>query len=253
MAVKLINSRDAARLSGVKLLVYGVAGAGKTRLCASAPDSPVIISAESGLLSLRDEDIPVIEVSSIADVHEAYTFLAQSAEGKQFGTVCLDSISEIAEVVLGHEKKVNKDPRAAYGQLSEQMTDLLRAFRDLPGRNVYMSAKLERIKDESTGAVMFGPSMPGQRLAQALPYLFDEVFALRVEKDVDGNPQRWLQTQADFQYAAKDRSGALDAFETPDLAAIVKKITRPGIAAQTNPAPEAATPAAEPAAETQGA
>jgi hypothetical protein len=237
MAVKLINSRDAARVNGVKILVYGQAGAGKTRLCATAPN-PVIISAESGLLSLREFDLPVIEVSTIADVHEAYKFLAESEEGSQFASVCLDSISEIAEVVLAAEKKATRDPRQAYGALQEQMAELLRAFRDLPGRNVYMSAKIERSKDETTGAMLYAPSMPGQRLGQSLPYLFDEVFALRVEKDTEGRPTRWLQTQADFQYAAKDRSGALDAFEAPDLGAVINKITQP---------------AAEPAAETEGA
>jgi hypothetical protein len=237
MAVKLINSRDAARVNGVKILVYGQAGAGKTRLCATAPN-PVIISAESGLLSLREFDLPVIEVSTIADVHEAYKFLAESEEGSQFASVCLDSISEIAEVVLAAEKKATRDPRQAYGALQEQMAELLRAFRDLPGRNVYMSAKIERSKDETTGAMLYAPSMPGQRLGQSLPYLFDEVFALRVEKDTEGRPTRWLQTQADFQYAAKDRSGALDACEAPDLGAVINKITQP---------------AAEPAAETEGA
>lgn len=244
MAVKLINSRDAARLNGVKVLVYGQAGAGKTMLCATAPN-PVIISAESGLLSLRDFDLPVIEVGSIADVHEAYRFLAESDEGAQFATVCLDSISEIAEVVLAAEKKATRDPRQAYGALQEQMAELLRAFRDLPGRNVYMSAKLDRTKDETTGAMFYGPSMPGQRLGQSLPYLFDEVFALRVEKDAEGVPQRWLQTQGDFQYTAKDRSGALAPFEAPNLADIIARITRT--------AAPAAKPSAAPAAETQEA
>lgn len=230
MAIQLKNSRDLAKLNGIKVLTYGPAGAGKTRLCATTGGNPIVISAESGLLSLRDFDLPVIEVSTIADVHDAYAFIL-SPEGAQFDWVCLDSISEIAEVVLSTEKKATKDPRQAYGALAEQMHDLLRAFRDLPGRNVYMSAKMERIKDEQTGAVMYGPSMPGQRLGQGLPYLFDEVFCLRVEKDDQGNVGRWLQTQPDFTYQAKDRSGALDGFEAPDLAAIAAKILSPNHAA----------------------
>ncbi len=234
MAIKLTTTREAARSNGVKILTYGQAGAGKTTLCATTGGTPIIISAEGGLLSLRASDIPVIEVSSIADVHEAYAFL-MSPEGAHFDWVCLDSISEIAEVVLNAEKKATKDPRQAYGALTEQMTDLLRAFRDLPGRNVYMSAKQERTKDELSGAVLYGPSMPGQRLGQGLPYLFDEVLCLRIEKDAEGKTVRALQTQPDFQYGAKDRSGALDAFEPPNLAAIAAKITRQpaAVAAET--------------------
>lgn len=226
MAIKLTTTRQAATLNGVKLCVYGAAGAGKTVLSATTGGNPVIISAEAGLLSLRDTDIPVIQVNTIADVQEAYLFLRDSAEAQHFDWICLDSITEIAEVVLSAEKKATKDPRQAYGALQEQMHDLIRGFRDLP-RNVYMSAKMERTKDEQTGAMLYGPSMPGAKLGQALPYFFDEVFCLRLEKDADGATQRWLQTQPDFNYTAKDRSGALDPFEAPNLAAIAAKIMNP--------------------------
>lgn len=225
MAIKLTNTRDAARTNGLKLLVYGGAGAGKTTLCKTMPGRPVIISAEGGLLSLRDADLPVIEVGSIKDVHDAYAYLASDPAGMAFDWVALDSISEIAEVVLSTEKKANKDPRAAYGNLQEQMIDLLRAFRDLPGRNVYMSCKMERQKDEQSGAMLYSPSLPGNKLAQAIPYLFDEVLCLRVERDPEGRLYRYLQTQPDFSYVAKDRSGALDPFELPDLALVAQKVT----------------------------
>lgn len=224
MAIKLTSTKQSAADNGIKILTYGLAGAGKTSLCATTGEPTVIISAESGLLSLRNVDIPVIEVKTIADVHEAYQFITLSEEAKDFRWVCLDSISEIAEVVLNHEKKNTKDPRQAYGALSEQMQDLLRAFRDIPGRNVYMSAKCERVKDENTGAMLYGPSMPGAKLGQGIPYLFDFVFALRAEKADDGHVYRTLQTGADYQYVAKDRSGCLDLYEQPDLSAIKKKV-----------------------------
>lgn len=225
MAIKLTTTRDAARLNGLKVCVYGQSGSGKTRLCGTTGEPTVIISAEAGLLSLRELDLPVIEVQTIADVHDAYRFVTESAEARDFRWVCLDSVSEIAEVVLANEKAATKDPRKAYGELADRMMELLRAFRDLPGRNVYMSAKQDRQKDELNGAMLYAPSMPGQRLGQQLPYLFDEVFALRVEKDADGNPTRWLQTTGDLQYVAKDRSGALDMYELADLGAVAAKIT----------------------------
>lgn len=227
MAIKLTTTKQAAQVNGIKVLVYGQAGAGKTSLCATIDEPAVIISAESGLLSLRGKDIPVIEVKSIADVHEAYQFVMQSDDAKDFRWVCLDSISEIAEVVLNHEKKASKDPRQAYGALSEQMQDLLRAFRDIPGRNVYMSAKMDRQKDEQTGAMLYGPSMPGAKLGQGIPYLFDEVFVLRSERADDGQVYRTLQTSGDFQYVAKDRSGCLDLYEAPNLSSIAAKILNP--------------------------
>ena len=66
--------------------------------------------------------------------------------------------------------------------------------------------------------------MPGNKTGQMLPYFFDEVLALRVEKDADGNPVRVLQCQPDGAWLAKDRSGALDMWEEPHLGALIKKI-----------------------------
>lgn len=218
-----INPKSTSGLSanGVKILVYGQAGAGKTSLIKSLP-SPIVLSAEGGLLSIQDANLPYIDITSMADLKEAYEWLT-SENGQQFQSVALDSISEIAEVVLNHEKKVNKDPRAAYGAMQEQMADIIRAFRDLPGKHVYMSAKLEKTQDEM-GRVMYAPSMPGNKTGQSLPYFFDSVFALRVEKDAEGNTQRALMCDSDGLWLAKDRSGKLEAWEAPDLGEVIKKI-----------------------------
>lgn len=219
-----INLKTTGSLSanGVKLLVYGQAGAGKTSLIKTLPN-PIVLSAEGGLLSLQDADLPFIEISDMETLREAYTWLTQSDEAKGFESVALDSISEIAEVVLNAEKKATKDPRQAYGAMQEQMADIIRAFRDLPGRHVYMSAKLEKTQDEM-GRVLYAPSMPGNKTGQALPYFFDEVLALRVEKDGEGVTQRALMCDSDGLWLAKDRSGKLEAWEAPDLGAIIAKI-----------------------------
>jgi hypothetical protein len=201
--------------------VYGQAGAGKTTLAATMPH-PVILSAEGGLLSIKDANLPFLEISTMADLWEAYEWLNEGA-GKEFDSVVLDSISEIAEVVLNTEKKSSKDPRAAYGAMAEQMADIIRAFRDLPGRHVLMTAKVEKTADEM-GRILYAPSMPGKQTGQSLPYYFDLVLALRVEKDADGVAQRALLCDSDGLWLAKDRSGKLDAWEPADLGAIIEKI-----------------------------
>jgi len=222
MAIQLKRTGSLAA-SGVKLLVYGQAGAGKTSLIKTLPN-PVVLSAEGGLLSIQDADLPYIEIGTMDALKEAYQWLAESAEAAQFKSVALDSISEIAEVVLNHEKKVNKDPRAAYGSMQEQMADIIRVFRDLPGRHVYMSAKLEKTQDEM-GRILYAPSMPGNKTGQSLPYFFDEVLALRVERDAEGNHHRALMCDSDGLWLAKDRSGKLAGWEAPDLGAIINKIS----------------------------
>jgi len=218
MAIQLKNTSD-VHTNGVKILVYGHAGAGKTTLATTMPN-PVIISAEGGLLSIKDSNIPYLEVSSMEDLKEAYSWLT-SPEGQVFDSVILDSLSEIGEVVLIHEKSLNKDGRAAYGEMAAQMTALIRAFRDLPGKNVLMTAKVEKTADES-GRLLYAPSMPGAKLGQQLPYFFDLVLALRVEKDAEGIAQRALMCDSDGLWTAKDRSGKLQAWEAPDLGEIIK-------------------------------
>jgi phage nucleotide-binding protein len=219
-----INLKSTGNLAGngVKLLVYGQAGAGKTSLIPTLPN-PIVLSAEGGLLSIQDAELPYIEITTMAELQEAYKWLTESAEAAQFESVAIDSISEIAEVCLNYEKKVNKDPRAAYGAMQEQMADIIRVFRDLPAKHVYMSAKLEKTQDEM-GRILYAPSMPGNKTGQSLPYFFDEVLALRVERDAEGNSQRALMCDSDGLWLAKDRSGKLESWEAPDLSMIINKI-----------------------------
>lgn len=238
MPLNFTSTEQASASQGVKVLIYGDSGMGKTLLTATCP-APVLISAESGLLSLSRKNIervyganrqdicyniPVIQITSVQELEEAYAWLSQAAEARQIGTVAIDSISEIGEVVLNNAKRTVKDPRQAYGELIERMESAVRAFRDLPGKNVYMAAKMEPMKDELSGTVKYGPSMPGAKLGPKLPYFFDEVLRLGVNKDAQGNSFRFLQTQPDLQYGAKDRSGALAPMEEAHLGKVFAKI-----------------------------
>lgn len=217
------GSTDQFAAYGVKTLVYGGPGVGKTRLCATVP-APIILSAESGLLSLRQYKIPYIEIATVQDLNEARAWAFQSREAGQFGTFCLDSISDIAETVLSNEKKANRDGRAAYGNMADKVTEIIKSFRDLPGRHVYFSAKMEYQQDKVTGISSYGPSMPGKNLTNNIAYFFDEVFHLGVANTDKGQVYSYLRTRADLQYQAKDRSGSLDVFEPPDLGYVFNKI-----------------------------
>ena len=221
MAISVKSTKGLTSANGVKMLVYGEAGAGKTTLIKTLP-TPIVLSAEGGLLPIQDADIPYIEISDIDTLKEAYEWMG-SSEATHFESVAIDSLSEIAEVILSFEKKNTKDPRQAYGAMQEQMADIIRAFRDLSGKHVYMSAKLEKTKDE-TGRMIYAPSAPGAKTGQSLPYFFDEVLALRIERDAGGKTQRALMCDSDGLWAAKDRSGKLDPWESPDLGEIITKI-----------------------------
>jgi len=238
MALKFTSAGQVIN-SGIKVMVYGRAGVGKTVLTATLP-YPILISAESGALSLKQANLerlfgvgnptitynmPMIEISSVEDLRSAYEWCANSKEASQFQSVALDSLSEIAEVVLNNARRQVKDPRQAYGEVIEKMETVIRSFRDLQGKHVCMITKQEPTKDEMTGVVKYGPSMPGNKLGHKVPYFFDEVFRLGVNQTPQGESYRFLQTQPDLQHEAKDRSGALAPLEIPNMSAIFQKIS----------------------------
>jgi len=219
--MEITNTKKLGYDLGLKILVHGPPGAGKTRLCSTTGDleHTLIISSEGGLLSIKEYDIDVVEVATINDVYEVYTFLQRGEH--EYTWVCLDSISEIAEVVLQGEKLRNRDARRAYAEMADTVFDLLRGFRNLPF-NVVMTAKQGR--EEIDGRTLHAPMLPGRQLTQNIAYLFDEVFALRVETNSENEVVRVLQTGKNRQFEAKDRSGLLSMFERADLDYVSKKI-----------------------------
>jgi hypothetical protein len=218
---KIQKPREAVQTSGLKLLVYGQSGVGKTTLCATTgdPTRTLILSAEAGLLSIAASDVDTLPVASLADLREAYAYL--KAGQHEYTWVCLDSLSEIAEKVLESEKATAKDPRAAYGEMADLMVRMVKNFRDLP-MNVVMISKGKPKDDE--GRLTYAPTLPGQRLTDELPFLFDEVFCLVAAQTKDGEVRRALRTTSDGKYMAKDRSGKLDEWEVPNLQAVYNKI-----------------------------
>lgn len=236
--VQPIMSSQLVQDQGVKIVTYAESGIGKTVLVASLP-RPVLISAERGALSLSKQnldriygptglsytsDIPVLQIETLKDLEDAYTWCTHPDMQQHYDSIAIDSLSEIAEKCLAHFKPLHKDPRKAYGDMQDNMMDVIRKFRDITGKHVYMSAKLGKDKDEVSGQTLFGPSMPGTKLGPQVPYLFDEVFRYQIMNDGQGGKTRMLQTQPGLSDVAKDRSGTLAEFEFPHLGYIINKI-----------------------------
>lgn len=219
MAIKIQNTAALDVSNGVKTVVYGGAGTGKTRLCASAP-SPIIVSAESGLLSLSDGEVDFIEVNSLKQFDEVYRWAKGSEEANNYETICLDSLSEIAEVLVAELIPQYKDGRQAYKALADAMMPMLRKFRDLKEKHTCFTVKMIRIKDEDSGATTDELLMPGQVLGNQIPYMVDELFYMTVDRK--GNSL--VQTAPSRTAFCKDRSGALDNPEEPNLTKIIHKI-----------------------------
>lgn len=222
MAIQIKSTAD-IEFIGVKCIVYGGPGVGKTRLCATAP-KPIIISAEQGLLSLSEVNCDYIEIKSLDDLNSAYNQL----KGSDYKTICLDSLAEIAEVLVLELKPQFKDGRQAYMALADAMIPMLKKFRDMKGKNTVFTCKKIDVKDEESGAVTTELFLPGNVLPNQIPYIVDELFYMDVSRE--GIP--WLQTKPTRKAFAKDRSGALnpageyakDKNSVPDLSVLFEKI-----------------------------
>lgn len=220
-----LTSTKGAGVDRLHCLIHGPSGAGKTTLIGTTGDDSavLILSAEAGLLPLRDREIDVLEITSLDQLAKVVRKL--KAGGHKYRWICLDSLSEMAERILADEKKRQKDPRRAYGEMTDGIVEVVKTMRDMPCHVVTL-CKQERVATDE--GLLYVPSFPGKQLTRLLPYEYDLVLALRAERDEEGRVVRWLQTEQDGRYEAKDRSGVLDTLEPPNLQQLAAKIAGKG-------------------------
>lgn len=212
-------------------LIIGQSGIGKTSLLRTIPaDEPVcVISAESGLLCVRDlvasGQVRGFEVNTFADLGEVYTYL--QGEGKAiFKWIFIDSLTEIAArcVEAMKAKYPSKtDSFSLWGEFTDRMTQLVKAYRDMPNYNVIFTA-LDSVEKDDNQKRYIGPNIQGRSLKELVASWFDEVFYMVSLPDAEGKERRAFITQPWTCYPGKDRSGKLALVETPDLGAIKTKI-----------------------------
>ncbi len=94
MAISLNSIKRTTSISAPRMLVYGVAGVGKTSLCAGAPN-PIFLFTEDGAGALNVNAFP--RAHTYQDVIDALSALLN--EEHQFQTLVLDSIDHLEPLV----------------------------------------------------------------------------------------------------------------------------------------------------------
>lgn len=234
--MKIVNLDDITN-PRLNVLVYAPPGHGKTRFAGTMAKvcKPIILSAESGLLSLKKLSkemgykFQYSPITKFQDIVDAYQDLAFKNEHK-FDGVIIDSISEIQKVCMDHileEEEREKPEIQDWGTLNQKMVGMIRKFRDLD-MHFTGTALAERSQDENTGLVTAMPMLQGA-IKHTIAAYFDEVFYMHVKEIKDEKTGQlksvhWLQTQASPGILAKDRSGMLNREEPADFSVIYKKI-----------------------------
>lgn len=220
-------AHEHAQNFGIKSIVYGRAGTGKTPLLNTAP-RPLLLATEAGLLSMRGSNIPTYDAYTAKRIDEFFKWFFESAETKNFDTLGIDSGSQMADVYLNAAlsgtsssgKKVHG--MAAYGEMATNTMNHLRTLYYTRYKHVYLVCKEELADVE--GQSLFRPYFPGKVLPIDVPHLYD--FILRLYKGpVPGQAGEVLSFQCNGTYnvMARNRTGNLDDFEPPHFGALVEK------------------------------
>lgn len=197
---------------------------------AAVPEKALVLSAESGLLCVRDfvasGAVEGFEIRSLEEFKEAllYCRSPEFAEGK-YRWVFIDSLTEIAaRCVESLQRKYPKrdDTFKLWGEYSQTMTDLVKAFRDMPSCSVVFTCLTTQEQDEFKRRY-YAPDIDGKAVKSRLPSFFDEVLYMDRTTGENGTSYVVFQT-TEPAGLAKDRSGKLAPVEEPNILKIKNKI-----------------------------
>ena len=252
-----------AERKGVKLLLLGKSGIGKTsRLKDLDPRTTLFLDVEAGDLAVSDWPGDTIRPASWPESRDFFVFLAGADKSlppeaafsqahyehviEKFGdptqlgryeTFFLDSITQLSRQCFAwckaqpgavSDRSGKPDLRAAYGLLGQEMVGALTHLQHARGKNVVFVCILDERLDDFNRKV-FVPQIEGSKTSLELPGIVDLVVTLAEIKaqNADGSDSAYrafvTHTVNPFGFPAKDRSGRLDLLEPPDLGALIAK------------------------------
>jgi hypothetical protein len=263
--VKLLTAAERqAERRGVKALIVGVPGVGKTSLfnglTPEAQDTTLVFDCEAGDLAILGLSVASVrpriwpECRDIACIlgganpalpasaayssahYEAVSANPAMAELAHYQIIGVDSLTEISRICRtwcelqpeSFSDRGKKDLRGTYGLVAREMIGWLQQMQHAREKTVVFIAVLEKVTDDF-GVSSWGIQLEGQRTARELPAIVDEVITMHAIDFGDGKPVRAFVCTSPNPWGlpAKDRSGRLSQVEEPHLGKLLAKLIPP--------------------------
>jgi len=204
------------------ILIFGESGSGKTHFLGTAPEGEMIIfniTSESGMMTLRNKNIDVIDIGSLKDMEEALRWL--ETEGiKKYRYVGIDSFSQFQKNL---EKNLSSTGFALWADIKDITKEIVDKIKLLP-INFIALCEIELKDDE--GAVKYIPSLVGTASKNNVTYWFDEVYFFEKTGKAGDTPTYRALTNAGSKYPCKSRIGGLPiVVENPTIPFVIEKLS----------------------------
>lgn len=258
MALAIVTAdQRAAERGGVKALILGPYGVGKTSLLRTLdPATTLFVDGEAGDLAVQDVASDSIRPLTWPDCRDLAAFIggpnpalpdhapysaahhAAISGGfdakliDKYETIFVDSITKLSRLCLqwaqqqpdAFNAQGKPDLRGAYGLLGREMLAWITQLQHARGKNVIFTCAMEQSKDDF-GRLVWEPHIEGSKTGRELPGIVDEVISYILIDFGDGTPTRAFVTNKDNEHGvpAKDRSGRLDPIEEPHLGKLIAK------------------------------
>jgi hypothetical protein len=220
LTIKRTGASDYGRF--IKALIFGEPGSGKTLISSTFPN-PLYASAEGGLMSIADRDIPYVEIHSMEDMLGIKNTVSQEPKvreeilGFPVDTIVIDTLDEVQQIMMADRLRSQRSKsfeQKDWGWLLDQMRAMVRGFRNLP-IHVVFTCHLKEVSDD-TQRVWNKPALQGS-IADGIAGYVDLSLLLQsnlVNETVNGKLQRvekrTLLTAPSPKFPfLKDRSGKL--------------------------------------------
>ena len=265
--------------SGVKALILGPSGIGKTSLLRTLDtETTLFFDLEAGDLAVEGVPVDTVQPRTwdecrtlaaliggpnpalrpeqpYSEAH--YKHCVAKAEGgpdlSRYRTVFVDSITVAGRLCFQwaqgqpeavSEKTGKPDVRGAYGLHGREMMAWLSHLQHARGLNIIFVGILER-KEDDYGRAQWVPQIEGSKVGREIGGIVDQVITMQEVAAEDRRFRAFIcQSLNEWGYPAKDRSGRLDLMEPPHLGKLLEKVR----AGARHDAMQTALPEAEAAA-----